>query len=207
MTAVEFATCLVLVDPASPTPVKGHVVVCMAFYERGFGVSSHLFLRSLLQSYYLELQHLTPSGILHMAAFVTLCEAYIGIEPHLNLWNHFFQARLRQGSDVAAASLGSVDILVHSRPEAGSFFSIPLPDPPMKWRKAWFLVKSNADASLPTFMGGHPIPLPNWEYGLAQSDLHKLRALLEVIRGLLQMGLTCEEILQTFLSHRFQLLR
>jgi hypothetical protein len=108
---------------------------------------------------------------------------------------------------VAAASLGSVDILVHSRPEAGSFFSIPLPDPPIKWRKAWFMVKRNADASLPTFMGGHPIPLPNWEYGLAQSDLHKLRALLEVIRGLLQMGLTCEEILQTFLSHRVQLLR
>jgi hypothetical protein len=25
-----------------------------------------------------------------MAAFVTLCEAYIGIEPSLNLWSHFF---------------------------------------------------------------------------------------------------------------------
>jgi hypothetical protein len=30
---------------------------------------------------------LTPSVILHMAAFVTLCEAYMGIEPHFNLWN------------------------------------------------------------------------------------------------------------------------
>jgi hypothetical protein len=72
MTAAEFTTCLVLVDPASPAPMKGHVVVCVAFYERGFGVSSHLFLCSLLWSYGLELQHLTPPGILHMAAFVTL---------------------------------------------------------------------------------------------------------------------------------------
>jgi hypothetical protein len=40
----------------------------------------------------LELHHLTPSEILHMAAFVTLCEAYIGIEPSLNLWSHFFWA-------------------------------------------------------------------------------------------------------------------
>jgi hypothetical protein len=24
-----------------------------------------------------------------MAAFVTLCETYIGIEPHFNLWNYF----------------------------------------------------------------------------------------------------------------------
>jgi hypothetical protein len=28
---------------------------------------------------------LTPSRVLHIAAFVTLCEAYMGIEPHFNL--------------------------------------------------------------------------------------------------------------------------
>jgi hypothetical protein len=33
----------------------------------------------------LELHHLTPSGILHIAAFVTLCEAFMGIEPHFDL--------------------------------------------------------------------------------------------------------------------------
>jgi hypothetical protein len=33
MTAAEFATCLVPVDPASPAPVKGHIVVCTTFYE------------------------------------------------------------------------------------------------------------------------------------------------------------------------------
>jgi hypothetical protein len=95
MTAVEFATCLVPVDPVSPAPMKGYVVVCAVFYERGFGVPLHQFLCSLLQSYVLELHHLTPSGILHMASFVTLCEAYIGIEPPLNLWSHFFRSRLR----------------------------------------------------------------------------------------------------------------
>jgi hypothetical protein len=29
-----------------------------------------------------------------MVAFVSLCEAYIAIEPHLNLWSYFFWARL-----------------------------------------------------------------------------------------------------------------
>jgi hypothetical protein len=29
-----------------------------------------------------------------MAAFVTLCEAYMGIEPHFDLWNYFFCAQL-----------------------------------------------------------------------------------------------------------------
>jgi hypothetical protein len=25
-----------------------------------------------------------------MAAFVTLCDTYMGIEPHFNLWNYLF---------------------------------------------------------------------------------------------------------------------
>jgi hypothetical protein len=45
----------------------------------------------------LELHHLTPSGILYMVAFMTLCEAYMGIEPHFNLWNYFFHACLWKG--------------------------------------------------------------------------------------------------------------
>jgi hypothetical protein len=90
------------------------VVVCTAFYKRGFGVPSHQFLRSLLLFYGLELNHLTPSGILHIAAFVTLCEAYMGIEPHFNLWNHFFWVLLLQGSAVEAVILGGVDIYIRS---------------------------------------------------------------------------------------------
>jgi hypothetical protein len=72
-----------------------------------------------------------------------------------------FWAWLRQGSDAGAASLGNVDILVHSGPEADSYFSILLPDPSVKWRKAWFLVKNDANASLPTFTGGRLVPHPN----------------------------------------------
>jgi hypothetical protein len=55
---------------------------------------------------------LTPSGIPRIVAFVTLCEAFMGIEPHFYLWNYFFRTQLRQGSDVIAAMLGSVDLLV-----------------------------------------------------------------------------------------------
>jgi hypothetical protein len=50
-----------------------------------------------------------------MAAFMTLCEAYMGIELHFDLWNYFFHAQLQQGSDAEAVVLGSVDIFVRSR--------------------------------------------------------------------------------------------
>jgi hypothetical protein len=85
MTTMELATCCVPEDPVSPVPAGGYVVAYVAFYERGLGVPSHRFLCSLLQFYGLDPHHLTPSGILHMVTFVTLCEAYIGIETHFNL--------------------------------------------------------------------------------------------------------------------------
>jgi hypothetical protein len=40
-----------------------------------------------------------------MAAFVTLCEAYMGIEPHINQWNYFFRAWLQQGLDTETMAL------------------------------------------------------------------------------------------------------
>jgi hypothetical protein len=90
--AKPHATYRVHEDTASPTPAEGYVMACTTFYDRGFGVPSHQFLRSLLQSYSLELHHLTPLGILHITIFMILCEAYIGIEPHFNLWSYFFWA-------------------------------------------------------------------------------------------------------------------
>jgi hypothetical protein len=62
MTPVEFATSLVPAGPISPAPTEGFVVVCAAFYEKGFGLLSHRFLCSLLRPYGLELNHLTPLG-------------------------------------------------------------------------------------------------------------------------------------------------
>jgi hypothetical protein len=64
MTAVKLVTYRVPEDPASPVSVAGYMVACTTFYERGFGVPSHQFLRSLLQFYAMKLYHLTPSGIL-----------------------------------------------------------------------------------------------------------------------------------------------
>jgi hypothetical protein len=85
MTAVELATCHVPEDPTSPAPTERYVVAFVVFYEWGFNMPSHRFLRSLLQHYGLGLHNLTLSGMLHITTFVTLCESYMMIDPHFNL--------------------------------------------------------------------------------------------------------------------------
>jgi hypothetical protein len=167
MIAAELATCRVPKDHASPALTGGFVVAWAAFYERGFSVASNRFLHSLLYFYDLELHHLTPSRILHMAAFMTLCEACMGIEPHFDLWKYFFRAWLQQGSDVEAEVLHSVEILVRSGPRVDPYFHLSLSDPPGRWWKVWFFFRNDTNAPLPMFMISHPVPQPKWAYRVA----------------------------------------
>jgi hypothetical protein len=185
---VELATCRMPEYLSSPVSAGGYVVACAAFYEWGFSVSSHRFLCSLLQFYGLELHHLTASGILHIAAFVTLCEAYMGIEPHFNLWNYFFCAWLQQGSGAEAATLGSVDIFIISGHRVDPYLRLPMPGPPDEWQKVWFFLRNDVYTLLPMFTGSHLVPQPNWWYSVAKKDLHRLQPLCEVVQRLLPGG-------------------
>jgi hypothetical protein len=47
-TTVELKACWVLEDPGFPTLAEGYMVFFMAFYEWGFSMPPHWFLRSLL---------------------------------------------------------------------------------------------------------------------------------------------------------------
>ena len=76
------------------SPPDGYVVSFAHFHEHGFAIPAHRFLRGLLHFYKIELQHLNPNGIQHMAAFVALCEGFLGISPHFNLWRYFFTITL-----------------------------------------------------------------------------------------------------------------
>ena len=43
----------------------------------GLGYPVHWFLRGLLNECGLELQHLNPTGVLHITGFVIVCEAFL----------------------------------------------------------------------------------------------------------------------------------
>jgi hypothetical protein len=145
---------------------------------------------------------LTPLGILHIAAFVTLCKAYMGITPHFNLWNYFFRVRFRHDSGVEAAVCGCVDVYIRTRGEVDPYFQLSVSNPLAGWRRQWFFLKNDIDAPLLAVTGRHPTTQPNWGYGVAKKDIHKLRPMLDVLKSLLWDGLLDVNILRTFLSHR-----
>ena len=69
-----------------PTPNDGELVVFEDFFHRGFGLSAHPSFCKLLVYYGISLIHLNPNSILHLSIFIYLCEAYLAIEAHFNLF-------------------------------------------------------------------------------------------------------------------------
>ena len=67
----------------------------------------HWFLRGLLNEWGLELQHLNPTGVLHISSFVTIYDAFLRMEPHTNLFRWIFSGRaLSEGKPPRITSVG-----------------------------------------------------------------------------------------------------
>jgi hypothetical protein len=50
--------------------------------------------RAILHVYWVELHNLSPNSISQAAIFAEVCEGYLGIAPHWDLWTHLFSAEL-----------------------------------------------------------------------------------------------------------------
>jgi hypothetical protein len=76
-----------------PHPQPGFRVMFLAFLFRSLSLPTHEFLCGLLFVYGVQLHQLTPHSILHISCFITLYEAFLGINPHWGLWKYLFCLR------------------------------------------------------------------------------------------------------------------
>ena len=77
-----------------PRPEENEVVSFAYFHSFGFGVPAHPLLRWLLYYYGLHLHDLTLDAILHLSIFIMLCEGFLGIPAHYELWQSFISGGL-----------------------------------------------------------------------------------------------------------------
>ena len=121
-------------------PHDGELVVFEDFYRRGFGLLAHPFLCKLLLYYGISLVHLNPNSILHLAIFINLCEAYLGLEPHFNLFCYFFHPKSFAGANVVGATY-----LVLRDGKASKYKPVPLSTSNKGWRSWWFYTENVED--------------------------------------------------------------
>ena len=76
-----------------PTADTDEIVVFAPFFYWGFSLLTSSFFRGLLYFYGIELINLNPNSILQISAFIHLCEAFLGIRPHFNLFRYLFSLK------------------------------------------------------------------------------------------------------------------
>ena len=76
-----------------PSEDRTELVVFRSFYEKGFALPMGAFFRGLLFFYGLKVTYLKPNSIAQIAIFIHLCEAFLGIAPHFNLWRALYHLK------------------------------------------------------------------------------------------------------------------
>ena len=74
------------------------LILFQQFAKRGLALPTSQFLRDLLSFYGIQIHHLVPNSILQLSIFVHFCEAFLGIQPHWNLFAHLFHLKPQPNS-------------------------------------------------------------------------------------------------------------
>ena len=73
-----------------PYENTGEIIAFAPYFELGLGLPCSAFFSGLMHYYRIQLHHLSPNSFVHISIFVHLCEAFLGIEPHFELFRFVF---------------------------------------------------------------------------------------------------------------------
>jgi len=184
------------------------VVSFAKFHRHGLGAPPSRFMRALCLHYGVELQHFSPNAITVAAVFAVVCEGYLGMMPHWELWLHLYRDELfnaptgttgvrkpvRAGCLNLVQKTGKTD-----RPR--EYILVGLSTNHAGWDSQWFCLR-NDDNLLPAYSGRliteHPA---DWTYGVVQAHQSWLDPLLDTLKKLCMEGLTAALVLSA-VHHR-----
>jgi hypothetical protein len=177
---------------ADPTPPPAHVVSFVSFHERGFGVPASRFMRALLHYYGVELHNFNPNSIAQAAIFAAVCEGFLGIDPHWDLWTHLFSTELFASTTEAK----KVRMVVRAggctlqlRPGRTQLYIPAILMSSNKGWQRWSFYLRNDDRRLSSFSQRVvTVAGSNWHWGATREKQEKLQPLLEALQRLRDGG-------------------
>ncbi|KAM0873436.1 hypothetical protein ACQ4PT_038066 [Festuca glaucescens] len=191
-----------------PNPPAGFTVMFFAFLYRGLSLPAHKFLRCLLFSYGIQLWQLTPNSILHLTVFITVCEAFLGIDPHWGMWKKIFFVKHHSGGSGPYIT-GGVGFII--RKEV-NYFNFLMKEYVQGWRLKWFYLRdrpaSGHRSGLPKFMDVlEATPKKSWQNILTAEEKVIADDLYEKVLDVKNAGgrtMIGTEITVVFLKRRIQ---
>ena len=147
----------------------------------------------------IQLYHLTPNSFVHISIFVHLCEAFLGIEHHFELFRFFFHLKPQPDSYVLDV-VGGAGLQLRQWKDR-EYISYKLSKKVIEWKPKWFYVE-NQSGCFPPITLGPPIQWPEWNK--KPVDESQVSELLERIAVLRQNMLTGEPVVFGRMKRRIQ---
>jgi hypothetical protein len=162
-------------------------------------VPASRFMRAILHVYGVELHNLSPNSISQAAIFAAVCEGYLGIDPHWDLWTHFFSAELfasPTGERRVRAAVRADGCILHLRQaRAPQYIPAILVSSNKGWQCRWFYLR-NVDGRLPSFSQRVVTAAADaWRYGTPHDRQKNLQPLLKALEELRKGGLTAAGVI------------
>ncbi|RLN28108.1 hypothetical protein C2845_PM05G19450 [Panicum miliaceum] len=122
--------------------------------------------------------------VLHIAGFITLCEAFLRIEPHVGLFRSFFYGKISpaKGETSSAAPVGGCGL--QRRPRHDDVYPEYTPAESNKgWHGDWFYIRNPPEAPFPEFHGGRSVLDLSWTWGTQTPEKTLMEAIEDIIQG------------------------
>jgi hypothetical protein len=177
------------------------IVTFYHFAERGLALPSCSFFRGLLYVYGLELHHLNPNSIFHIAIFIHFCEAFLGTESHWDLFRFLFRVKPQPTAKYLSVVEGAG---IQLRQQAGNrYVSYKFTSNIPGWKNHWFNIE-NHTPQLPKKSSKPPVVRPEWNTELSRGDLDQINELLAIIAAHKEIGVTGASVMFSFFKRRIQ---
>ena len=132
----------------TPTLEPHERVIFLAHFMRGLGFPLHPFVRGLMFYYGLDFHNLAPNFVLNISAFIIVCEAFLRIKPHFDLWLRILCVKPK--------------IVSGQQAECGGAMVGKMPN--VTWLDGSFTESRDANwAAAPKFQSGIHMRLTSWE--------------------------------------------
>jgi hypothetical protein len=149
-----------------------------------------------------------PNSILHLIIFITVCEAFLGIDPDWDLWRKIFYVKRHSGGDGPHVVSG-VGFVVRKEVQ---YFNFPMKESVQGWRQKWFYLRDRPAtrhrSNLPPFEDVlEAVPKKSWQNTLTAEESGVADQLYEKILDLKSVGgqtMCGTEVVALFLKRRVQ---
>jgi hypothetical protein len=155
-----------------------------------------------------ELHNLSPNSISQAAIFIAVCEGYLGIAPHWDLWTHLFSAELFASPTgeirVRAAVQAGGYILQLRQSRASQYIPAILASSNKGWQRRWFYLRNDGEMLPPFSQRVVTVAADAWRYGTPHDRQKNLEPLLKALEALQKGGLTAAGVIAAI--HRWRVL-